>query len=188
MTGPALLDIDDSVLLVVDMQTRLSASMPADAWARARDGAILLARAAGELDLPVIVTRQYPKGLGDTDGDLAAALPAHAVTVDKTCFSAAGAESVHQALAMTGRSQVVICGMEAHVCVLQTAAGLAAHGGHTPFVVADAVCSRAEAHRDNALERLRAGGVAVTNRESCLFEWLRDSRHDRFKAVSRLLQ
>ena len=187
MTGPTLLDPDDSVLLVVDMQTRLSASMPAEAWAHARDGAILLARAATELDLPVIATRQYPRGLGDTDADVAAALPDHAATVDKTCFSAAGADAVREALAMTGRRQVVICGMEAHVCVLQTAAGLAADAW-VPFVVADAVCSRSEVHRGNALERLRDGGVAVTNRESCLFEWLRDARHERFKAVSALLR
>lgn len=187
MNAPQLLDIDDSVLLVVDMQTRLSASMPAEAWAGARDGAILLARAAGELELPVIATRQYPRGLGDTDADVAAALPEHTVTVDKTCFSASGADSVREALAMTGRSQVVICGMETHVCVLQTAVGLTAHGW-TAFVVTDAVCSRAEAHRENALARLRAGGVVVTNGESCLFEWLRDARHERFKAVSALLR
>lgn len=187
MGGPALLDGHDSVLLIVDMQTRLSASMPAEAWAGARDAAILLARAAGELDLPVITTRQYPRGLGDTDPDVAGALPDHAVTVDKTCFSAAAADEVSEALAMTGRSQVVICGMEAHVCVLQTAAGLA-DDGWSAFVVADAVCSRADTHRQNALDRLRAGGIAVTNRESCLFEWLRDARHERFKAVSKLLQ
>ncbi len=187
MEGPILLDRDAAVLLVVDMQTRLSASMPPEAWAGARDGAILLARAAGELALPVIATRQYPRGLGDLDPDIAGALPEQAVIMDKTCFSAAGADPVREALAMTGRSQVVIAGMEAHVCVLQTATGLSAEG-FQPFVVADAVCSRADTHRDNALDRLRAGGVAVTNCESCLFEWLRDARHERFKAVAALLQ
>lgn len=187
MTRPMLLDADDSVLLIVDMQTRLGASMPADAWASARATTVLLARAADELDLPVLVTRQYPKGLGDTAPELAAVLPDASVTVDKTCFSAADAGELRDALAMTGRSRVVICGMEAHVCVLQTAAGLVARG-YTPFVVADGVCSRSPSHRDNALDRLGGGGITVTNRESCLFEWLRDARHERFRTVTSLLQ
>ena len=187
MNAPVVLDGADSVLLVVDMQTRLAASMPAEAWAGARDTAMLLARAAGEFDLPVVVTRQYPRGLGDTEPDIAGALPSHAVTVDKTCFSATGCDEVSEALSMTARSQIVVCGMEAHVCVLQTAAGLA-RSGLQPFVVADAVCSRQQAHRDNALARLASAGIAVTNSESCLFEWLRDARHERFKAVAKLVQ
>lgn len=187
MTRRMLLDADDSVLLIVDMQTRLGASMPADVWAATRATAVTLARAAGELDLPVLVTRQYPKGLGDTVGEVASTLPDASVTVDKTCFSATDAGELRDALAMTGRSRVVVCGMEAHVCVLQTAAGLDALG-FTPFVVADGVCSRSPAHRDNALERLRHGGITVTNRESCLFEWLRDARHEHFRAVTSLIQ
>ena len=182
-----LLELDRSALLIVDMQTRLAASMPADGWTRARDSAILLARAAGELGVPTLVTRQYPKGLGETDADIAAALPDHAVTVDKSCFSATDAGALEEALAMTGRSQVVVCGMEAHVCVIQTVAGLA-RLDYTPFVVADGICSRAAEHRDNALERMRDAGVAVTNRESCLFEWVRDARHERFKAIAALVK
>lgn len=187
MTRPMLLDADDSVLLLVDMQTRLGASMPADAWASTRATAVLLARAAGILDLPVLVTRQYPKGLGDTVPEVAAVLPDASVTVDKTSFSSVNADGVRDALEMTGRNQVVICGMETHVCVLQTAAGLDALG-YSPFVVADGVCSRSPAHRDNALERLGHSGITVTNRESCLFEWLRDARHEHFRTVTSLIQ
>lgn len=187
MTRPMLLDAEDSVLLIVDMQTRLGASMPAEAWAETRATAILLARAADELDLPVLVTRQYPRGLGDTVAELAEALPDASVTIDKTCFSAAAADELRELLTMTGRSRVVVCGMEAHICVLQTAAGLDALG-YTSFVVADGVCSRSPTHRDNALNRLSHGGVTITNRESCLFEWLGDARHGRFRAVTALLQ
>ncbi|MEF8833559.1 MAG: isochorismatase family protein [Halofilum sp. (in: g-proteobacteria)] len=186
MTRPMLLDADDSILLLVDMQTRLGASMPAEVWASTRATAVMLARAADELDLPVVVTRQYPKGLGDTAPEIAAVLPAGCVTVDKTCFSSADADELRDALAMTDRSQVVVCGMEAHVCVLQTAAGLGTLG-YAPFVVADGVCSRSPSHRDNALARLGHGGITVINRESCLFEWLRDARHEHFKAVTSLL-
>jgi isochorismate hydrolase len=187
LAHPELLDPDDAVLLIVDMQERLAASMPRDDWTRARDGAIVLARAADELGLPTVVTRQYPKGLGEVDAELATALPEQAVTLDKTCFAAAAAPEVEQALAMTGRRQVVIAGMEAHVCVIQTVTGLNRQD-YTPFVVADAVCSRDPAHRDNALARLRGAGVAVTNRESCLFEWVGDARHERFKAVAALVK
>lgn len=187
MNTPSLLRAEDSVLLIVDMQARLAASMPVEAFQRARDATIVLARAANELGVPILVTRQYPKGLGPTDGDLAAALPGAAATIDKTCFSASGSEALTEALRATGREQVVVCGMEAHVCVLQTAFGLAS-AGHEPCVVADAVCSRSAEHRDNALTRMTAVGIMVSNHESVLFEWLRDARHEHFKAVSALLK
>jgi len=187
MGNVPLLHADDSVLLIVDMQTRLAGSMPAADWARARDGAIVLIRAATAIGLPILVTRQYPKGLGETDPDIEAALPAHAERLDKTCFSACGAAGFLEVLEMTGRSHIVVCGMETHVCVLQTVADLAARD-HRPCVVGDAVCSRDPAHTANALERMRAGGIPVTNRESAMFEWLRDARHEQFKTVSKLLK
>lgn len=187
MDAPPLARSDDSILLMVDMQTRLAAAMEETPWSGARDNARLLARGAGELELPVIVTRQYPQGLGDTVPEIAAALPDHAVMLDKTCFPATDADEVAEALRMTGRQQVVVCGMETHVCVLQTVAGLVDHG-YRPFVAADAVCSRKAAHSDNALRRIRGAGISVTNGESVLFEWLRDAGHDRFKAISALIK
>lgn len=187
MTPLLLLRAEDSVLLVVDMQTRFAAATPADTWDHARDGAVLLARAAGELALPVLATQQVPDKLGQVHPDVAAALPDHAERIDKTCFSASGDDGFMQALAMTGRRQVVVCGMETHVCVVQTVAGLVA-AGYVPFVVADAVCSRDPAHKENALARMQATGVPVINRESALFEWMRDARHEKFRAVSALLK
>lgn len=183
----SLLDRDASVLLMIDMQTRLTAAMKTEAWNDTRATAIMLARAAEELAIPTLVTRQYPRGLGDTDPDLAAALPAHAQTVDKMSFSACSEEHFAETLRATGRGQVVICGMEAHVCVLQTAMELLA-AGYRPFMVADGVCSRDAGHRDNALERLRAAGTIVTNRESVIFEWLRDANDARFRTVTALLK
>lgn len=187
MSPLPMLECDDSVLLIVDMQTRLAASMPADAWTAARDAAITLARAGAELDVPVVVTRQYPRGLGPTDGDIEAALPDSAVTIDKTCFSACGSQEVNETLRATGRDHVVVCGMETHVCVLQTVAELVDRGS-SPVVVGDAVCSRRHIHRDNALSRMVAAGIPVSNHESVLFEWLRDARHEQFKAISALLR
>lgn len=187
MSPLLLLRGDDSVLLVVDMQTRFAAATPTDIWEHARDGAVLLARAAGELALPVLATQQVPDKLGPIHPDVAAALPDHTERIDKTCFAASGADEFMQALAMTGRRQAVVCGMETHVCVVQTVAGLAA-AGYAPFVVADAVCSRESGHKDNALARMQAAGVPIINRESALFEWMRDAHHEKFKAVSALLK
>ena len=187
MASLPLLRAEDTALLVIDMQERLAAAMPAGAWTTARESTMRLARAASLLDLPVIVTRQYPDGLGDTDSGVAEALPDHAVTLDKTAFSASGDDRIAQALAMTARRQILVCGMETHVCVLQSVAGLL-DGGYFPFVAADAVCSRDEDHRTGALQRMRTAGAVVTNRESALFEFLRDASHPRFRDVSRLIK
>jgi nicotinamidase-related amidase len=85
------------------------------------------------------------------------------------------------------RPQVVLAGMETHVCILQTALELAAFGREV-FVVEDAVCSRTEANRANAFERMRAAGVVLTNMESVLFEWLRDSTHEQFRTISKMIR
>lgn len=140
----------------------------------------ILLEAAARLDVPVLVTEQYPKGLGPTAPELAINLPKGSVRVEKTSFSACAA------LPLT-RPQVVIAGMEAHVCVLQTALELSA-AGRDVFVVADAVCSRTAANYANALDRLRAAGIVVTNSESVLFEWLRDAANEHFRALSKLIR
>lgn len=178
MSTPALARASDSTLAVVDIQERLAAVMPArDAVVRATS---ILIEAATMLGIPVVVSEQYPKGLGATVAEIVAKLPAEATRVEKTRFSACGALPL-------GRSQVVIAGMEAHVCVLQTALELVA-AGHEVFVVADAVCSRTEANYRNALARLEAAGVVVTSTESVLFEWLRDASHEHFRAISKLIR
>lgn len=168
----------DSALAIIDVQERLAAVMPArDAVVRA---AGILAEAAARLGIPVIVTEQVPKALGRTVAELAAKMPATCAPIEKTAFSACGALAIE-------RPQVVLAGMETHVCILQTALELAAAGKQV-FVVEDAVCSRAEANRANALARMRAAGVVVTNTESVLFEWLRDSAHGEFRAISKLIR
>jgi hypothetical protein len=140
----------------------------------------ILLEAAALLEIPVLVTEQYPKGLGPTVADVAAKVPRDAVRIEKTAFSGC-------AVLPLNRPQVVVVGMEAHVCVLQTALELAASGSEV-FVVADAVCSRAESNYANALARLASAGVIVTNTESVLFEWLRDAAHEQFRAISKLVR
>lgn len=181
--GPLpLLRADDSLLLIVDMQTRPAAACSADDWARARDNVIALARAAGELSVPMIATRQQPAERGRLAPEIAQALPGHAEHLDKTPFAATDGPGCDDLLAMAGRTQVLVCGLETHVAVLQTVAGLAERG-YAPFVLVDGVCARDAASHDHALERMRSAGVPLVTRESALGEWLRGAGHPLFDRV-----
>jgi nicotinamidase-related amidase len=182
-----LLDVNDSLLLVVDMQSRLLAAMKPLLAKTALENSVKLLTAADLLKVPVLVTEQYPKGLGDTTEAINAALPSFTQRFEKTAFSCCGYEAFNQALLASGCKQIIIIGQEAHVCVLQTAIELMAQGFQV-YVVEDAVLSRHEQHKANALQRLQALGIAVTNHESVLFEWLRDAKHDQFKAISALVR
>ena len=178
MGQPKLARAADSSLVVIDVQERLAAVMPArDAVVHATG---ILIEAAVRLDIPVVLTEQYPRGLGHTVPELAASVPASATRIEKTSFSACGSLSL-------SRPQAVLAGMEAHVCVLQTALELSASGFEV-FVAADAVTSRTQANYANALARMQAAGVIVANVESLLFEWLRDASHEHFRALSKLIR
>lgn len=178
---------EESQLVVVDVQGRLASAMPEQERERVLRQAGILAQAAGRLNIPVLATEQYPKGLGPTAPPVAEALPPATPLFEKTCFSCGGAEGFLNALASGDRKQVVLAGMESHVCVLQTALELQGQGFQV-FVVEDAVCSRSASNHRNALERMRQAGIIVTNTESVLFEWLRDAGHEHFKAVSALIK
>lgn len=184
-----LLNAARSHLMVVDMQARL---MPAihdgdQIVSRAR---ILLA-AAQRLRVPVTVTEQYPKGLGPTVPEiLEAARPSEPVVLPKTAFSAAGDPATMErvaALRGEGRDQVVLCGAESHVCVLQTALGLKGAGLNV-FVVADAVSSRAPASVSAACARLLHAGCHWVTTEMVVFEWLEKAGTDDFRTLSALIK
>ena len=167
---------NESLLLIVDVQTRLAPALP-DA-ARAIERTNLLLRAADRLDVPVIVTEQYPKGLGSTDPRLI--LPATVETHTKTAFSAAAEPGFLAALRAKDRRQIVLAGMEAHVCVLQTGLDLIG-AGFAVHLVADATASRVALSKDLATHRLRATGGVVVNAEMVVFEWLERADTDAFR-------
>jgi nicotinamidase-related amidase len=171
---------DESVLLLIDIQERLGAAMPPEAFAQVVANARRLVEGARLMGVPVVFTEQYPRGLGSTAAELAPLLEG-AVRVEKTRFSAA------PQLPELGRRQVVVVGMEAHVCVLQTALELSALGKQV-FVAEDGCCSRAAANSVNAMARMRSAGVVVSNTESILFEWVSDAVQASFKAVSKLVR
>ena len=173
------LDPSTSLLCVVDIQERLLAAVPDAGRVVALAG--LLADAAALLGVRTVVTEQYPKGLGPTPPALAARLPA---PVSKMSFSCCGCEPF--ATSLEGIEAAVLCGLETHVCIAQTAADLLDRG-LTVFVVADAVASRHAFDHEIALRRLEATGAILTTVEAAIFEWCRSAEHPLFQAVRKLV-
>lgn len=178
-----LLEREKSQVLMVDVQERLLPAM-ADAAMVSTNGARLL-EASRHLSVPVLVSEQYPQGLGRTVPELARLAPANAVheKLEFSCYANAG---LRAPLATPGR-QTILFGIEAHVCVLQTALEMA-EAGHDVTVVVDAISARTELSKTMAIERMRSSGVRLATTEMVLFEWLRQAGTPDFKAVSRLIR
>ena len=184
---PNLLDTEHSLLVVIDVQSKLLAAMPEKSAELLLANTGILVEAAGRLKIPLLLTEQYSKGLGVTDTAIIQKLPVTFQVFDKTSFSCCAASGFMDALAFSRRKQIVLVGLEAHVCVLQTALELLQLGYHVQ-VVEDALCSRFAEHKHYALQRMQQQGVTITNHESVLFEWLKNSAHLEFKPISSLLR
>lgn len=183
-----LISAQRSLLLIVDVQQKLAPAMAS--LDRLLANLTILLRAAHPLGVPVLASEQYPRGLGPTLPEVAALLapPDGAPEVfEKSHFSCAAEPGVAERLALTGRDQIVIAGIEAHVCVLQTALELRA-AAWSVFVVADACSSRAPASAEQAMDRMRQHGVTVVNTEMVLFEWLHRAGTPAFKTLSSLVR
>jgi len=173
-----------SVLLIVDVQERLLPAMAAPDRVVAGCGTLI--DGAARLGVPVIASEQYPKGLGPTVEPLKARLRPQAIFA-KLSFSCAGDPNLLAGLDATGRPDVIVAGIEAHICVLQTALDLAARGVKVR-VVADAVGARRPEAVDLALDRLGRAGIGLVNVEMVLFEWLGRAGTDDFKYLSSLIK
>jgi len=179
-----LIDADLSTLLVIDIQAKLNPVMfDPD---RAPAGAAKLLSAAHIMDVPVLVSEQYPNGLGATVDALQGLVPEGSV-LEKTTFSCLSDDGFRESFEQLEKSQAVLCGIEAHVCVLQTALELVARGCQV-FVVADATASRTPENMDAALERIRAAGGHIVTVEMVLFEWLKHAARPEFKQISQLVK
>jgi nicotinamidase-related amidase len=189
-----LLDANRSILVVIDLQGRLvhMVHRPALVLETTRR----LMRLADLFSVPVVLTEQYPKGIGPTEESIRKAfdgLSTPAFFLEKTAFGCCG-DSGFEALLQKARPglppekrQVVIAGIEAHVCVMQTVLELLA-AGHEVHLCWDAVSGRGEEYRNHALGRMAAAGATLTNHESVAFEWARDKNHAQFKAISALMK
>ena len=183
----SLCDAGNSVLLVIDIQTQLTAVMPIKVLARLQRNAGLLINTATRLSLPVFATERSPEDLGIMETEIRKLLPPAANRYEKTTFSCLGAESFAGDLALTKRKQAILVGMEAHVCILQTALDLH-NRGYVVFVVADAVCSRQRENYETALRRLGRAGIIICDAESVLFEWIRGADEQLSRQVQSLLR
>jgi nicotinamidase-related amidase len=179
------LDAARSALVVIDMQEGFRAAVPDFAEVAARISVAV--RGAQLLNVPVVVTEQYPKGLGRTAAEIRAALADQSEPVEKTAFSSCGAQEFVARLERTGARQIIVCGVEAHVCVNQTAHDLLARGFQV-HLLTDCVASRAPRDREAGLAKMRRSGALPSTVEMALFELLRDARHEQFKAVQRLIK
>ncbi len=179
-----LLQSDKSHLLVVDVQERL---MPA-----VLDGDRVISRteiliaAARRLGIPVTASQQYPRGLGPLVPQVLSHLETEEV-LDKTAFNCMADMGLVGRVTEFSRPQVVVCGVETHICVLQTAMGLAAKG-YSPFVVIDACSSRSDFDKTTAADRMRADGICVVTTEMVCFEWLGEAGTDAFRDISKLIK
>ncbi|MEA1997064.1 MAG: hydrolase [Gemmatimonadota bacterium] len=184
MRHPQLLSVEKTCLLVIDVQERLLPVI--------HNGDLVvknirrLVAGAEVLGLPVILSEQYPKGLGPTVEPVAE-LMAGVQKCDKTAFSCIADQALAEAIARTERDQLLLCGVESHVCVLQTALDSLA-AGYSVHVAADAVSSRDPENKKIAIERLRAAGCVITCTESALFELLVKSGTGEFKKISALVK
>jgi nicotinamidase-related amidase len=179
------LDRSKAVVVIIDVQERLVPAIEPVALARVLKYSKALVGAAKEMGIPVIGTEQYPKGLGPMVKEIAELLPAP--SLPKVTFSCGADDGFAKALAATGRRQVIVAGMETHVCVFQTVRDLVP-AGYEVHLCADAVASRTDAHRLAGIDLAREVGAIVTTAETAIFDLLHQAGTPEFKKVSPLVK
>ncbi len=179
-----ILNKDDSLLLIVDIQERLASVMKYRE--QVAKNVNLLVELAKMLDIPVVVSEQYPKGLGHTVAEIKETLPVYA-PVEKISFDCCGEQGFVSGIKKHGRKKIIVTGMESHICVLQTVLGLLG-SGYIPHVVSDAVCSRTKENWKTGIEMMRDAGAVITCTEAALFQLLKEAGTEEFKAISKLIK
>lgn len=172
--------LDDSLVLMIDVQERLVASLNKDVIVASAQKII---DGANLLNIPVLVTEQYPKGLGNT----VVSLHDGTEIVEKTYFNALLEEGMLEKIKSYGKKQIVIFGIEAHICVYQTACALM-EAGFEVYVVKDACASRNKYEFKLGIDAMQAQGAKISCVEMILFEWLKGSKNPKFKEVQALIK
>jgi len=185
MQHQSTLDPAHTALAIIDMQEAFRSSISDFAETTARIA--LMAHAAQLLKVPLIVTEQYPKGLGHTANELQMVLPAATAVIEKTSFSACGAPEFSARLEAAEARHVLLCGIEAHICVNQTAHDLLARGFQVHLLI-DCITARQERNKQIALEKMQRSGALLSTTEMALFELMRDARHEQFKSIQKLIK
>lgn len=183
--APRLLNPENAVLLVVDIQEKFLPGLAEPQMILERVG--ILAEVCQQLGLPIVVTEQYPKGLGHTAAALAKRLPDTAVILEKAAFGCGRDAGITNHLAGLQRSQILVCGIETHICVNQTVHQLL-ESGYQVHLVQDAVSSRHDRDHEVALAKMLQSGAIPACVEMALFELLGTSRHPLFKQLQALVK
>ncbi|MDX9715265.1 MAG: hydrolase [Dissulfurispiraceae bacterium] len=179
-----IIGADEVFLTIIDVQTRLAAAMLHKE--KVTKNISHLIELSKMRSVPLIVTEQYPKGLGITIPELKDILPSLDI-LEKISFSCCGESSFLQAVKSTGRKTAILTGMETHVCVLQTCLDLL-NAGYNVHVVKDAICSRDDQNRDTAIELMRDAGAVITCTETVLFQLLKVAGTEEFKTISKRIK
>jgi nicotinamidase-related amidase len=179
------LDAAETALVIIDMQEAFRTSISDFAETAVR--VALMAHAAQLLRVPIVVTEQYPKGLGRTAGEIRAVLPDALEPIEKTAFSSCGADEFVAALEHARARQVLVCGIEAHVCVNQTTHDLLARG-YKVHLLTECITARSAHNRQAGLAKMQQSGALPSSIEMSLFELMRDAAHEQFKAVQKLIK
>lgn len=180
----SLLTRDDTALVAIDFQAKLMPAM--SNREKLEEQTIRLIKGMKVLGIPAIVTQQYTKGIGETEAAIAEAL-GDFQHVEKTSFSCMANEEFVSRLNSLNKKNIVVCGIEAHICVQQTVLQLMEQG-YNVYLVADCISSRSEEDKLWAISRMGEAGAVVTTYESVLYEIMRDSKADGFKAVSAIVK
>ncbi len=181
----AQLNLEDSLVLIIDVQEKLLNAVFNKEQVEKKSA--IVAEAAKILGIPVVVTEQYPKGLGNTIPAVKDALAEDTEVFEKTAFSALNNEEILEAIKKHNKKQILIFGIETHICVSQTTAALR-ELGYDVSVIKDACGSRAEEEYLAGLERMKDNGAYIITTEIALFEWLKGAKHPNFKAVQALIK
>jgi len=181
--APDLADVDQSCLVVVDLQESFLRPIPGAAGVLHRSA--FLVEIARLLDVPILATEQVPHRMGGTVEQIARLLPGPAL--EKACFGCGGSAHFLDAVQSSGRSQFILVGIEAHICVCQTALQLREQG-HTVFVALDAISARSALAQEAALARMIHSGVTVTHTESVAYEWMRTAEHPKFREALKIVK
>lgn len=181
-----LANAHESVLCLIDIQPRLLAAMDQAEQAAVVTNSSKLLQAAKVLQIPRLFSEQYPQGLGQCHSALLSQA-GNSPVISKTVFSCLSCEDWQHELDKLGRRQLIMTGIEAHICVAQTALE-ALEAGYDVHIVADAIAARGSDNKQLALTRLAHAGATINNVESVLFEWMRSAQHPDFKTISKLIQ
>lgn len=182
---PNTLQYGQAAFVVIDMQDAFHSVISDFVETSARIA--LMTHATRLLNVPLIITEQYPKGLGRTAGEILAVLPPDYEVIEKTAFSSCGASSFMAKLEETKAWQVIVCGIEAHICVNQTTHDLLAKG-YQVHLLTDCITARTQNNKKVGMEKMVRSGAILSSIEMALFELMRDAKHEQFRAIQKLIK